>query len=145
MRSIRVLVADDNEDHVFLTLRALQDVDGVRIEVESVADGEEALDYVHKRGAFEGRPAPHLILLDLKMPKVDGFQVLQEIKTHPDLKTIPVVVLSSSDRQQDVDAAYRAGSNSYVIKPAHPGGFRKGIEDLSDYWSRLAQLPSARE
>ncbi|MDQ3646787.1 MAG: response regulator [Actinomycetota bacterium] len=142
MRSLQVLVADDNEDHLFLVVRALQEVDGVRLAVEAVRDGEEALDYVYRRGVFEGRPRPQLILLDLKMPKVTGLEVLEQLKNDPELKAIPIVVFTSSERQQDVDAAYEAGTNSYVIKPSAPGGLREGLEELSEYWGQISQLPS---
>jgi CheY-like chemotaxis protein len=133
--TLRVLVADDNEDHLFLTVRALQEVPDVDLEIETVTDGEQALGAV-----YSGRP-PHLILLDLKMPKVNGFEVLERIKSDEVMRTIPVVVLTSSERAEDVDAAYRLGTNSYVTKPSSGAGLREGLRRVSSYWTTLATLP----
>jgi CheY-like chemotaxis protein len=141
-RPVRVLVADDNEDHLFLTIRALRDVEGVTLEVDAVRDGAEALDFLYRRGDFANRELPNLILLDLKMPKVDGLAVLEQLKSDPALKSIPVVVLTSSERPEDVDATYRVGGNSYVPKPTSAGGFRSGMRELSEYWMVLASLPN---
>jgi CheY-like chemotaxis protein len=133
--TLRVLVADDNEDHLFLTVRALQEVPDVDLEIETVTDGEQALGAV-----YGGRP-PHLILLDLKMPKVNGLEVLERIKSDAVMRTIPVVVLTSSERAEDVDAAYRLGTNSYVTKPSTGAGLREGLRRVSSYWTTLATLP----
>jgi CheY-like chemotaxis protein len=138
---LRVLVADDNEDHRFLIVRALRDKQGVAPLVDSVSDGEQALDYVFARGEYTDRERPDLILLDLKMPKVDGFQVLEQIKADEDVKDIPVVILSSSEAPEDITDAYRIGSNSYVIKSSTAAGLRAGLDGISDFWTRLAALP----
>ena len=140
----RVLVAEDNEDHLFLTVRALRDSDGVVLEVEAVRDGAEALDFLHQRGGFADRRLPHLILLDLKMPKVSGLEVLAEIKSVEELRSIPVVVLTSSDRPEDIEDAYRLGSNSYVTKPVGLGGLRSALAGIKEYWVSLAALPEPR-
>jgi CheY-like chemotaxis protein len=140
-RPIRVLIAEDNEDHLFLAVRALRDEGGTSIEVESVSDGQEALDYLHGTGDFEGRPTPHLIVLDLKMPKVTGLEVLRWIKEQPDLKAIPVVVLTASERTEDIDASYQLGANSFVTKPTGVGAFREGLHQLRQYWTELGSLP----
>lgn len=140
-RNVRVLVAEDNEDHLFLTVRALRDHnDGVSIEVDAVTDGEEALDFVYRRGRFEDRPRPHLILLDVKMPKVTGLEVLEQLKRDPDLRSIPVIMLTSSDRPEDIEMAYRLGTNSYVTKQ---GGLNlaDGVADLAEYWTERSALP----
>ncbi|HVL81318.1 MAG TPA: response regulator [Actinomycetota bacterium] len=139
--AIRILVAEDNEDHLFLTVRALNDVEGVHLEVDAVKDGEEALDYIHRRGRFADRERPHLILLDIKMPRIGGFEVLMQLKSDPELRSIPVVVLTSSENQEDVETTYRLGGNSFVSKPAGMAGMREGIRGLADYWVQLAQLP----
>ena len=135
MTTLRVLVADDNDDHIFLTVRALQEMPDVRLEIETAADGEEALGVVY------GRRPPHLILLDLKMPKVNGLEVLERLKSDERLRTIPIVVLSSSERQEDVDTAYRLGTNSYVTKPATGAGLREGLRRVASYWTTLVTLP----
>ena len=140
---VRVLIAEDNEDHRFLTVRALLDLPDVELEIETVADGEEALDYVHARHAYVGKARPHLVLLDIRMPKVDGLEVLRQIKADPRLRTIPAVVLSSSDRPEDVSATYELGGNSYVTKPATASGMRAGLRQLGEYWTALATLPAA--
>jgi len=141
MRLVRILLAEDNEDHLFLIVRALRDMEGVRLEIDAVRDGAEALDYINRRGRFEARPRPHLIILDLKMPKVSGFEVIESIKKDPELRTIPIVVLTASDRDEDVEASYDLGANSYVVKPSTPAGLREGLQELSGYWTALASLP----
>ena len=142
MRAVRVLVAEDNEDHLFLTTRALQDTNhGLRLEVQGVRDGEEALDFLHRRGDYHDAPRPHLMLLDLKMPKVNGLEVLDDMKNDPELRSIPVVVLTSSDRPEDIAETYRRGGNSYVTKPVTPNGIRDGLQEITDYWMQVAALP----
>jgi CheY-like chemotaxis protein len=140
---VRILIAEDDADHRFLTVRALRDVHGVDVQIDTVENGEEALDYVHARRGYAGRPRPHLLLLDIKMPKVDGLAVLREVKSHPSLKTIPAVVLSSSDRPEDIAATYELGGNSFVTKPATASGFREGLRQLGEYWAGLVSLPDA--
>ena len=135
MTTLRVLVADDNEDHLFLTVRALREVPDVQLDIETAADGEEALDAV-----FGDRP-PNLILLDIKMPKLNGLEVLERVKADDRLRKIPVVVLTSSERPEDVDATYRLGGNSYVTKPSTGAGLREGLRRVSSYWTSLATLP----
>lgn len=141
MKQVRVLIADDNEDHLFLTVRALREVDGVHLEIETVRDGEQALDFMHRRGQYADKSLPHLVLLDIKMPKVDGLEVLKELKETPELKAIPTVVLSSSERPEDIDATYRLGANSYVTKPSNSSGLRDGVRRLGAYWAGLVSFP----
>lgn len=138
----RVLLVEDNEDHRFLTVRALQQHGStVELEIVAVKDGEEALDYVYRRGPFAGRPRPHLILLDLRMPRVDGFDVLRQLKSDDELHIIPIVVLTSSDRPEDIDAAYRLGTNAYVTKPVTVSGMRERLSRLSEHWFLQSTLP----
>lgn len=138
---MRVLLAEDNADHVFFISRALRGVDGVEFEVESVSDGEEALDFLYRRGDFRDRPRPHLVLLDLRMPRVAGIEVLEVVKSDPELRSIPIAVLTSSDRQQDVDDSYRAGTNTYVIKKPSFDGLAATLGSMSDFWTDVAVLP----
>lgn len=142
MREVRILLAEDNEDHAFLAVRALRDFEGVHFTVDPVRNGADALDYIYRRGRFAGQPRPDLILLDLKMPKVGGLEVLEQIKTDGELRSIPVVVLTASDRQEDVDAAYLLGGNSYVTKPISTAGLREGVAKILDHWTQLASLPT---
>ena len=136
MRPVRILVAEDNEDHRFLTVRALRDASGVTLEIDTVSDGAEALAYL-----AEGANRPDLIILDLKMPKVGGLEVLSRVKGDPATKAVPTVVLSSSDRPEDVSETYLRGGNTYVTKPTSASGFRQSLAQLRDYWTELAILP----
>ena len=142
MRQLRVLVAEDNEDHRFLTMRALRDVEGVKIDVDGVPNGEEALAYVQRQGEYAGKPLPHVIFLDLRMPKLGGLEVLERLKSDPELAMIPVVVLTSSDRGEDVDATYRLGGNSYVTKGSVGSDLRSGLRQVADYWALSSRVPS---
>ena len=139
--TIRILIADDNEDHLFLAVRALKGTDGVHLEVEAVRNGQEALDYLHRSGEYRDRLRPHLIVLDLKMPRVDGLEVLRVLKEHPELRTSPVIMLTASERTEDIDSSYRLGANSYVTKPTAVGAFRDGLLEVRRYWTELASLP----
>lgn len=133
MREVRILVAEDNDDHMLLTKIALRGIDGVRVTVIGVQDGIEALDYLHSRGAFAESPRPDLLLLDLSIPRRSGLEVLQEVKDDKNLSQIPVIILSSSDRPEDVAAAYSLGANSYVTKSAD-------IKQLAEYWTKTVTL-----
>jgi two-component system, chemotaxis family, response regulator Rcp1 len=140
-RTVRILVAEDNEDHRFLITRALQGIEGIDLLVEAVRDGAEALDYLYQRGGYEDRPRPHLILLDLKMPKVQGLEVLDVLKNDPSLRSIPIAVLTSSDRQQDIDASYQAGTNAYLQKRPMFGDLREKLQAMGEFWTNVALLP----
>lgn len=138
----RVLVAEDNEDHLFLTVRALRDWENeVDLEVEAVRNGEQLLDFLYRRGGYGDQPRPHVILLDIKMPKITGLEALEKLKTDPVLRRIPVIILTSSDRPADVDLAYQLGGNSYVIKQGTARGMRAGLEDVAHFWLDAAALP----
>lgn len=142
MRQVRVLVAEDNEDHRFLTMRALRDVEGVQIDVDGVGNGEEALAYVQRQGEYADKALPHVIFLDLRMPKLSGMEVLARLKSDPELACIPVVVLTSSERAEDVDEAYRLGTNSFVMKPGLGSDLRRGLRHVADYWAVSSLLPT---
>jgi CheY-like chemotaxis protein len=139
--ALRVLVAEDDDDHRFLAVRALKEASGMDVQVHEVKDGVEALDFVFRRGRYHNSQRPHLILLDLKLPKVNGLEVLEQVKADANLTTIPVVVVSSSDRPEDIDAAYRLGTNCYVSKPVGGAGLVAGFRRIAEYWGRVAVLP----
>ena len=141
MKEVRVLVAEDNEDHRFLTIRALREVKGVKIDVDGVGNGEEVMAYITQQGEYAGKPLPHVIFLDLRMPKMNGLEVLERLKGDPELSCIPVVVLTSSDRAEDIDAAYKLGTNSYVTKPGASEEIRSGLRDVANYWTVGSALP----
>ena len=139
--AVRVLVAEDNEDHRFLTVRALRQAGGEGVSVEAVGDGEQALDFLYRRHGYEDRERPHLIVLDLKMPRLSGLQVLEAVKADEGLRSIPVVVLTSSDLARDVNDAYRLGTNSFVTKPAGTEVL-KGLLAVGEYWlGGMTSLP----
>ena len=144
MNSQRVLFVDDSVRDTELALSAFEEY---RLGNEIVAgrDGAEALDYLYRRGEFEGRTngQPTLILLDLKMPKVDGLEVLRQIKEDPALKSIPVVVMTSSREEQDLVASYRLGVNAYVVKPVKFHEFVEAVRSLGVFWMVLNEPPPA--
>ena len=141
--AVELLLVEDNPQDLELTLRALQKAH-IANRIQIARDGVEALDYIFGEGAFAGRrieDAPRVILLDLKLPKVDGLEVLQRIKGDPRTKTIPVVILTSSKEQRDVVESYRLGVNSYIVKPVNFEGFTAAVRDLGLYWLLLNEAP----
>ncbi len=140
-----ILMADDDVEDCLLVRDALQEA-GEPHELRHVRDGEELSDYLHHRGKYaNGRdaPRPDLILLDLKMPKMDGREALQEIKSDPRFKRIPVVALTTSTAADDVSFSYEVGVNSYVTKPTTFRALVDLMSTLSKYWFELAELPPA--
>jgi len=133
-----ILLVEDNPLDVDLTLRAFKRRK-ITNPIEVARDGEEALAWLPRWEA--GAEKPVVILLDLKMPKVDGLEVLQQIKSHPDFKTIPVVVLTSSAEDRDVREAYKLGANSYIVKPVNFEKFMDVAEQIELYWTVLNQPP----
>jgi CheY-like chemotaxis protein len=137
-----ILLAEDNANDVELTLAALRENHVVN-EVVVVRDGAEALDYLHRRNRFADRVGgnPALVLLDLKMPKVDGIEVLRQVKSAPALKTIPVVVLTSSREEQDLVRTYDLGVNAYVVKPIDFPEFMDAVKVLGGFWAVINETP----
>jgi CheY-like chemotaxis protein len=135
LEPVEILLAEDNETDAELALRALGK-SKVANRVVWVKDGEEALDYVFRRGAHTGRNGgdPRLVLLDLKMPKVDGAQVLAELKGNERTRSIPVVVMTSSKEERDLEQTYRSGVNSYVVKPLDFAQFVEVVTKVGLYW-----------
>jgi len=137
---IEILLVEDNLSDVELTLRALKK-SGLANNIAVARDGVQALDYIFGIGDSEGRIAPKLILLDLKLPKIDGLEVLQRIKSDPQMRTIPVVVLTSSREERDIVESYELGVNSYITKPVNFEQFAQAVRQLGWYWLILNQLP----
>ncbi len=138
-----ILLVEDNPDDQKLTLRAFKK-NNITNEVVLAEDGQEALDYLFAAGKFSGRDArerPALVLLDLKLPKVDGLSVLAQVRTDPRTKTVPIVVLTSSDEEQDLVQSYELGVNSYVRKPVDFGEFVEAARQLGLYWLLLNRQP----
>jgi len=142
--AIEILLVEDNPNDVELTLRALNR-HNLANKVFVVKDGAEALDYIFSAGDYADRDInrpPKLILLDLKLPKVDGLEVLRQIKSDERTKTVPVVVLTSSREEQDMIESYRLGVNSYIVKPVDFDKFLDSVGDLGLYWLLLNEQPS---
>ena len=143
MKPILILLVEDNPDHVLIITRALQK-NNVLNEVRVVEDGQEALDYLYRRGKYadpDAAPRPGLILLDIKLPKVDGFEVLRRIKSDAVLKMIPVIMLTSSDQEADIVRSYLNGANSYIVKPIRFDDFIQKVRELKLYWILVNTLP----
>jgi len=133
---VEILLVEDNPHDAEMTIRTLKKVH-LANKLIHVKDGAEALDFIFSRGAYAGRSIndkPKVILLDIKMPKVDGIEVLRQIKSNPDTKTIPVVIMTSSKEEQDIITSYNLGVNSYVVKPVGFDGFAKAVSELGFYW-----------
>lgn len=141
----RILLAEDNENDIELTLAALQEC-RLSNEVEVVRDGGEALDYVYHRGKHAGRMdgLPCVILLDLKMPRVDGLEVLRWLKSDPDLRHIPIVMLTSSREEKDVILSYDLGVNAFVVKPVDFSQFLQAIRALGMFWALVNEPPPVK-
>ena len=140
---LEILLVEDNPQDLELTLRALQKA-RLANHIQIARDGREALDYLFCEGSFAERPKglrPKVVLLDLKLPKIDGLEVLRQIKGDPRTLTIPVVVLTSSKEQNDVVESYRLGVNSYIVKPVNFESFSRSVQDIGLYWLLMNQLP----
>lgn len=138
----RILLVEDSPRDAELALGALAE-NNLANEVVHLRDGAEALDYLYRRGQFTGRPAaqPAVVLLDLKMPKVDGMEVLRQIKGDPALKTIPVVVMTSSREEQDLLTSYQLGVNAYVVKPVKFHDFVDAVKQMGGFWAIVNEPP----
>ena len=141
----KILLVEDDVRDVELILAALAK-NNLANEVVVARDGNEALDYLHRRGEFQSRPPdnPVVVFLDLKMPKLDGLEVLRQIKSSVELGSIPVVVLTSSQQEADLAQSYDLGANSYVAKPVDSGRFADAIRQLGAFWTTVNEPPRLR-
>jgi CheY-like chemotaxis protein len=137
-----ILLAEDNANDAELTLAALRE-HRIANDIIVVRDGAAALDYLYRRGEFHDRPPdpPGLILLDLKMPKVDGLEVLQVVKSDPALKSLPIVILTSSREEADLVRSYHLGVNAYVVKPVVFQDFMDAVKALGQFWAVINEPP----
>ena len=138
----RILLAEDDQKDVDLTLIALEEINVANI-IDVVNDGEEALDYLFKRAGYKNRQNgnPVVVLLDLNMPKINGLEVLKQLKESDELKNIPVVMLTSSKMENDLIASYKLGVNAYVVKPVEFEDFILAIKEVGSFWAILNETP----
>jgi CheY-like chemotaxis protein len=141
-RPIEILLVEDNPGDVRLTLEALKD-GKVRNHLNVVRDGVEAMAFVRREGKFAHSPRPDLILLDLNLPRKDGREVLAEIKADPQLRRIPIVVLTTSQAEEDIVRAYNLNANCFITKPVDLDQFIKCVRSIEDFWLTIVKLPSA--
>lgn len=142
-----ILVVEDSPEDWLIMQRAIGEIN-LKNKIIRVADGDEALDYLHRRGPYADAskaPRPGIILLDLNLPGTDGREVLREIKSDPGLCVIPVVVLTTSRDERDIESCYARGANSYIIKPVDVEGFLAAIARLKDYWFEIVVLPKGEQ
>lgn len=140
-RNIEILLVEDNPGDIRLTREAFE-VYKIANTLSIVTDGEMALDYLNKKGTFKNVSTPDLILLDLNIPKKDGMEVLEEIKKSPKLKTIPVIILSTSENDADIRYAYENYANCYITKPIDLDSFMNVFQQFQQFWLSIAQLPN---
>ncbi|MDD2904480.1 MAG: response regulator [Syntrophales bacterium] len=142
--AIEIVLIEDNPHDVELALRALKK-NGLANKVQVLQDGAEALDFLFSTGVYAGRnynSRPKVILLDLKLPKVDGMEVLRRVKADERTRAIPVVVMTSSQEEQDIVESYRLGVNSYIVKPVDFDKFAQSVADMGLYWLLLNKVPT---
>lgn len=140
-RPVEILLVEDNPADVRLTIEVFKD-SRITNHISVVTDGEEALAFLQKRGEYADADRPDLILLDLNLPRKDGREVLSEIKADRDLKAIPIIVLTTSDADQDVWKAYESGVNSYIKKPVDLEQFIRIFRSIEDFWLTIVKLPT---
>lgn len=140
-RLSHILLVEDNQAERYLFQKACSE-GKLTSEVHEVIDGAQALDYLHKRNGFEGVPTPDVVVLDLNLPKMSGYDVLAELKSDATLRTIPVVILSVSDAEEDVRKAYELGAAAYIAKPSNVDEFFRAVRETERFWLTIATLPS---
>lgn len=144
-QTVEIILVEDNEHDADLTIRALRK-ENLGNHLIHLEDGEQALDFLFARGAYAGRQGqtlPKVILLDIKMPKVDGIEVLRQVRAREETKRIPVVIMTSSAQEKDMVAGYELGVNSYVVKPVQFEDFQKAVSQLGLYWLLTNKVPDS--
>jgi CheY-like chemotaxis protein len=141
MNSIDILVVEDNDDDVVLIQAAFSEGKVIN-RLVFVPDGEEAMAYLHKQGDYAAAPMPGIVLLDINMPKKNGFEVLADIKADPQLRALPVVMLTVSDREEDIVRSFEQGACSYIRKPVSLTRFIAVVKEFELYWSLVSKVPN---
>ncbi|MEB2784210.1 response regulator [Algoriphagus persicinus] len=139
MKKAHILLVEDNEGDIVLTLEAFEE-GKIKTEISVVKNGQDALDYLYNRGKYEKSEKPDLILLDINIPIITGLDVLKEIKTDTKLKKIPVIVLTTSSNEKDINMAYQNHANSYIVKPIELEDFLKAVLKIEEFWIQLTTL-----
>jgi CheY-like chemotaxis protein len=140
MKTIHILLVEDNEGDILLTSEALEE-GKITNTISVVTDGEQAMDFLNKAGKHANAETPDLVLLDVNLPKQNGHEVLQRIKTTEELKHIPVIMLTTSSSESDIMRSYKNFANCFITKPVHVVDFMKAIEQLEDFWINIVSLP----
>jgi len=142
----RILLVEDNPNDAELTMTALEEYN-LANGLDLASDGADALDYLYCRGKYADRipQNPAVIILDLQLPKISGLEVLKQIKTDPNLKRIPTVILTSSREERDVIDGYNLGANAYVVKPVDFGNFSKAVKELGSFWAVINEVPDRND
>jgi CheY-like chemotaxis protein len=141
-RAIEILLVEDDPGDELITREAFEH-NKLKNNLHVAHDGEEGLDFLYRRGPFEGAPRPDLILLDLNLPKYDGRQLLEKVKSDPDLARIPVVVLTTSSAEEDILRSYQLHANAYVTKPVDLDPFMKAVRHIDEFFVQVVRLPGA--
>ncbi|MCA9985000.1 MAG: response regulator [Anaerolineales bacterium] len=140
--TMEILLVEDNDDDIVMTMESFAEANIIN-KINVVRDGEEALNYLRKQGSYEGVATPGLILMDINMPKKNGFEVLAELKAEPSLCHIPVVILTTSQREEDIVKSFAAGACSYIPKPVGFDNFIEVARQFSMYWELVSRVPSS--
>ncbi|QTA80601.1 Two component system response regulator [Desulfonema limicola] len=143
LKPAQMLLVEDNEDDVELTLTALEE-SRIRMDIHVVSDGSAAMRFLRNQGEYHDKPRPDLILLDLNLPVMDGREVLKDIREDPDLTDIPVVVLTTSQSEEDVLRMYKLHANCYITKPVDFRQFTQVVKQIEGFWLQLVKLPSKK-
>lgn len=141
MQAIHILLVEDNEGDIVLITEAFEDIK-LKNEISIVRNGEEAISFLEKKNGFENVKIPDLIILDINLPKINGHEVLQFIKTNDNYKTIPVIMLTTSSSESDISASYKNHANCYITKPVNVDEFLTAVTSIEEFWISLVTLPS---
>lgn len=141
METIHILLVEDNDGDILLTTEALEDGKIVN-KISVVRDGKEAIDFVNREGKYEEAGIPDLILLDVNLPKKNGYEVLQHIKSSEDLKQIPVIMLTTSSSEKDIMQSYKNYANCFITKPVEVNEFMDAVAKIEDFWINIVKLPN---
>lgn len=140
VKHVDILLVEDNEDDVVIIQEAFVGSSALRI-MSVVSDGEEALAYLHGQGQYRGKPLPDLLVLDINMPKKNGFEVMEAVKADQDLCCIPIVMLTMSEREEDIRHSYAIGACSYIRKPVNLDEFNRLVKVFEVYWTIISRIP----